>query len=69
MNALPTQAGAALARARRTLAHHKSRAKAQAQVLDYNLADLWRLIEGSPCCRWHQGKHARLVLYHESRYG
>ena len=52
MNAIPTQAGALLARCRRLLAAHRCRAKAVGQVLDYDLDDLRRLIESSPCCRW-----------------
>jgi 5-methylcytosine-specific restriction endonuclease McrA len=49
---LPTQAEALDALTRRTLAHHKARAKAVGQILDYTEDDLRRLIEATPTCRW-----------------
>jgi 5-methylcytosine-specific restriction endonuclease McrA len=52
MNIPSTQADALDALARRTLAHHKSRAKMVGQTLDYDAGDLRRLIADSPCCRW-----------------
>jgi hypothetical protein len=52
MNPLPTQADGLRVLVRRTLAHHKARARALGQVLDYTEADLRRLVEASPCCRW-----------------
>jgi hypothetical protein len=39
-----------LAKARRLLADHKRRAKAAGCVLDYDLADLERLLRGNPTC-------------------
>jgi hypothetical protein len=52
MNLSDTQIGALQSLVRRTLSHHKSRAQAVGQVLDYTADDLRRLIEAAPCCRW-----------------
>jgi hypothetical protein len=52
MNGSGTQADALLSRCRRLLHGHQARAKAAGQVLNYNLDDLRRLIESSPCCHW-----------------
>jgi hypothetical protein len=52
MKASATQQEALLTLARRTLAHHKARAKMVGQSLDYDAGDIRRLIESSPCCRW-----------------
>src|SRR5262249_32712019 len=52
MQTTSSQSNALLARCRRLLYDHRSRAKREGQALDYGLADLRHLIESSPCCRW-----------------
>ena len=47
-----TQADALLARARRLLADHRTRAKRNGAALDYGLADVRQLLESSPCCEY-----------------
>jgi hypothetical protein len=50
MNPPPRQADALLARARRLLSDHRTRAKRDGGALDYGLAEWRRLLSGSPCC-------------------
>ncbi|HEY7308307.1 MAG TPA: HNH endonuclease [Gemmataceae bacterium] len=50
MNPLPTQADAALARARRLVHDHKTRASKDGQTLNYGLPELLELLTASPCC-------------------
>jgi 5-methylcytosine-specific restriction endonuclease McrA len=52
MNIPNTQAGALEALTRRTLAHHKARAKAVGQVLDYDAGALRRLLAEHPLCAY-----------------
>jgi len=52
MKGLPTQADALMARARRLLHDHQTRARKAGATLDYGLAEVRRLIEASPCCHW-----------------
>ncbi|HEY7427437.1 MAG TPA: HNH endonuclease signature motif containing protein [Gemmataceae bacterium] len=52
MNTAATQSSALLARARRLLSDHRTRAKRDGQVLDYSLRDLAALIEANPTCKW-----------------
>jgi 5-methylcytosine-specific restriction endonuclease McrA len=52
MNPLPTQADALLARARRLLGDHKTRAKRDGVALDYGLREIVELLRAAPCCRW-----------------
>jgi 5-methylcytosine-specific restriction endonuclease McrA len=49
---LPSQADASLARARRLLHDHRTRAKRDGCQLDYALADLQRLIADHPLCEY-----------------
>jgi hypothetical protein len=52
MNPPPTQQKALLARARRLLHDHQTRARKDGVTLDYTIDDLRRLIASSPCCYW-----------------
>jgi len=52
MNLPTTQSAALDALARRALSHHRARAKAVGQVLDYGLDHLARLVGDNPACRW-----------------
>jgi 5-methylcytosine-specific restriction endonuclease McrA len=49
---LPTQADAALARARRLIHDHRTRAKKDGAVLDYGLAEVRQMLAAATCCRW-----------------
>jgi hypothetical protein len=51
MSPLPTQADAQLARARRLLGDHKTRAKREG-ALDYALPEILELLTASPCCAY-----------------
>jgi 5-methylcytosine-specific restriction endonuclease McrA len=46
------QADALLARARRLLSDHRTRAKRDGAALDYGLTDVRQLLESSPCCNY-----------------
>jgi 5-methylcytosine-specific restriction endonuclease McrA len=52
MNGSATQADAALARARRLLHDHRTRAHRDGQRLDYGLAEVRALLASTTCCRW-----------------
>jgi 5-methylcytosine-specific restriction endonuclease McrA len=52
MKAPVSQADALLARARRLLHDHRTRARKDGCRLNYTLADIRRLIESSPCCAY-----------------
>jgi len=52
MNLPATQSAALDALTRRALSHHRARARALGQSLDYTAADLVQLVETSPLCRW-----------------
>lgn len=49
---IPTQAGAALSRARRLLSDHHTLAKKAGAVLDYTLADVRQLLDAHPLCEY-----------------
>jgi 5-methylcytosine-specific restriction endonuclease McrA len=47
-----TQDAALLARCRRLIHDHKTRARLDGVELDYGLAEIRQLLASSPCCRW-----------------
>jgi hypothetical protein len=52
MKTTNTQADALLARCRRLLHDHRTRAKKDGVELDYGLDEVRQLLASSPCCRW-----------------
>ena len=49
---MATQVDALMARARRLLHDHRTRAREVGLQLDYSLSDLRRLLESNPLCHW-----------------
>jgi hypothetical protein len=52
MKSTRTQADHLLIKARRLLASHRQRARAEGQILDYTLPDLVEMLRRNLCCRW-----------------
>jgi hypothetical protein len=52
MNPLPTQAAALLARCRRLLHDHQTRARKDGAALDYGLAEVRQLLADNPTCAY-----------------